>query len=253
MENRLSVLDDSCIPSLFKVYDTENELEQNEVSEVKIKNMTFIVRIAEDDFNIEKKTLFATHIWNGAKILSTYLVDNVMDRIRGNTVLELGAGVGIPSMTCHLLSASFVCASDYPSNSVINNLTQNIKTNCIHSKANKTDILVVPYAWGNPPNELLSINQGTTYDIVIASECLWHHSQHECLIQSVKSVIRVGGWLILSFSHHIPGLEASDLGFFELATAAGFEVMKVSTVPSTTMWSEKPTDIFIYELIYKAV
>lgn len=237
------------IHSIFQPGQSE-EHEQNDF-EVSISDLKLTVRCAEDDFNVEKKTLFATFIWNGATVLSNYLVENMKERIHGHSVLELGAGAGVPSIICHNLSASLVCASDYPSNSVISNLIHNVNINCICSKSHEGEIVVVPYGWGNPPDELISVNYGDNYDVVIASECLWHHVQHAILLQTVTNVIREGGCFLLSFSHHIPGLEASDLQFFELAREVGFDVVKQTSVMSTSMWSGKPTDIFIYELLYR--
>jgi hypothetical protein len=54
---------------------------------------------AEDDFNKEKKTLFATHIWNGSTVLANYIIDHVgIDTVATASVVELGAGAGLPSM-----------------------------------------------------------------------------------------------------------------------------------------------------------
>lgn len=55
---------------------------------------------AEDDFNKEKKTLFATHIWNGSTVLANYIIDELSGDISNASVVELGAGAGLPSMLC---------------------------------------------------------------------------------------------------------------------------------------------------------
>jgi hypothetical protein len=56
---------------------------------------------AEDDFNKDKKTLFATHIWNGSTVLANYIIDHIgSDVVASSSVVELGAGAGLPSMLC---------------------------------------------------------------------------------------------------------------------------------------------------------
>lgn len=51
--------------------------------------------------------------------------------MKGKTVLELGAGGGLPSLVCALNGASQVVVTDYPDADLIENLHYNI-TNCSH-------------------------------------------------------------------------------------------------------------------------
>jgi hypothetical protein len=41
-----------------------------EIHQVDILSHHFVVTTAEEDFNPEKKTLFATKLWEGAKVIS---------------------------------------------------------------------------------------------------------------------------------------------------------------------------------------
>jgi predicted nicotinamide N-methyase len=70
--------------------DTEEELIYQEE---KIGPYSFFLKVAEDDFNAEKKTLFATVIWFGARTLSSYLTVDKKEKIKGRSVIELGAGM----------------------------------------------------------------------------------------------------------------------------------------------------------------
>ena len=88
------------------------------------------------------------------------------------------------------LGASFVCASDYPSTAVIENLKTNINLNF-----GEVDLIAVEeHIWGSDTHNLISINNGRKYDILVASECLWKHEQvednaliHRLLINKVNS------------------------------------------------------------------
>jgi nicotinamide N-methyltransferase len=49
--------------------------------------------------------------------------------VKGKTVLELGAGGGLPSLVCAINGASQVVVTDYPDAELIENLRYNI-THC---------------------------------------------------------------------------------------------------------------------------
>ena len=49
--------------------------------------------------------LWGHHLWNAGRVISGYLERNAQRLVRGKTVLELGAGAGLPSLTCALRGA----------------------------------------------------------------------------------------------------------------------------------------------------
>ena len=65
------------------------------------------VWVAENEFNQQKKTLFATHIWPGSRTLAKHVINN-RSLVEGKSVLEFGAGAGIPSMAAKHVGAHFV-------------------------------------------------------------------------------------------------------------------------------------------------
>jgi EEF1A N-terminal glycine/lysine methyltransferase len=242
---------------MFGEYAAEVE-EDNPLQEETVGPFKVLFRIAEDDFNKEKKTLFATMVWSGARILSTFLVTDHSDRIRGSSVVELGAGVGLPSLICHKLGAKRVCSTDYPAPTVLATLLENVLRNaendavsdCRSSSeiAPRDDLHVLGYLWGEDPSEVLSFNGGQQYDVAIASECLWRHETHILLAKSLGLIVRPGGLAFISFSHHIPGLEENDLKFFEIAREFGFDVESTHTFDVPRMWSDKIAPLFLYVL-----
>jgi predicted nicotinamide N-methyase len=108
---------------------------------------------------------------------------------------------------------------------------------------------VVGHIWGESVTDLLCFNSDQRYDFVLAAECLWHHSSHSALIQSIKAVLRPGGTLLITFSHHVPGCEAVDLGFFALAAQQGLRVVHNESFTAPHMWREQEATIFLYELL----
>eukprot|EP01038_Epipyxis_sp_PR26KG_P015008 gene15008-20193_t len=199
---------------------------------------TFRLVVAPNDFNKDKKCLFATMIWQGSILLSEFLNQrSIVDiYIKGNSIIEFGSAAGLPSLTCHQNFAKLVCASDYPANEVINNLKLNIlnnkkindisvmSTNDSRSDASDGIIEVIPHIWGESVEELITVNNGNCYDVVIAAECLWNHNSHQVFLNSINSVLKPRGYLFISYSHHIPGLENEDLNFFKLASQLGIHI-----------------------------
>lgn len=72
-------------------YDDNDDEKEEEMMEIEITpTISIKLRTAEDEFNKEKKTLFATHLWNASRVLSKYLVEHVGLDISLNSVIELG-------------------------------------------------------------------------------------------------------------------------------------------------------------------
>lgn len=152
------------------------EEEDEEIQHIRVGDLSFEVKIPEAEWNDEKKTLFATMVWNGAKSLGHYLIQNARDKVVNRRVLEFGAGVGIPSLVCHSLGATFVCVSDYPTEHILSVIQHNILLNT-KNQSEECPMDVVGYKWGSPVECLIEKNGHHLYDLIIASECLWRHEQ----------------------------------------------------------------------------
>lgn len=67
----------------------------------------------------------AHHLWNGSRVISDYFQDHP-DEVRGRSVLELGAGAGLPSLMAAVLGASRVVMTDYPDVEIVQTMWKNI-------------------------------------------------------------------------------------------------------------------------------
>lgn len=67
----------------------------------------------------------AHHLWNGARVLAEYLEAHPRE-VRGKTVLELGAGAGLPSLVGAVLGARCVLMTDYPDVDIVQTMWRNI-------------------------------------------------------------------------------------------------------------------------------
>jgi EEF1A N-terminal glycine/lysine methyltransferase len=220
--------------------------DEEDFTVIQCGDFTLRIYTAENDFNPGKKTLFATYIWSGSRVMADYLVNTKRDEIVNSSILELGSGTGIPSLICGKIGASLVCASDYASPLVLSTLNQNIQVNGL-----EMIVKMKEHIWATNIEELLIVNNHQKYDIVLASECLWKHEIHTDLLTSIIGSIKPCGKLIISYSHHIPGLEAQDDHFLTLAEEKGFVIRQQLTIPAPHMWtSEKLNNVFIIEFEY---
>jgi EEF1A N-terminal glycine/lysine methyltransferase len=151
----------------------------------------------------------------------------------------LGAGAGVPGLVCALRGASVVVSTDFPDADLIDNLRWNM-THC-SLLPNPQSMHVEGYVWGQYPGKLLKwVEEVETsanghgqnrlgFDLVLLSDLVFNHSEHEKLIQSVqKTLKRVPDARALAFfTPHRVWLLKEDMNFFELAKKSGFEVKKV--------------------------
>jgi nicotinamide N-methyltransferase len=211
--------------------EDEEDVQSFELSE---RNLRIQLTTAENEFNAAKKTLFATYVWSGSKVIVDYLAneENSRELVVDKTVLELGAGAGLPSLFCAKLAAKRVCAADYPSSNVIMNLRRNVVRNGLTA-----NVSVREHIWGEDVSPLLKANGGEQFDVVVASECLWRHECHSALLTTVLNALKPGGYLVLTYSHHIPGLEKDDDNFLALADQAGLQILSTTKALAPNMWN----------------
>ena len=172
---------------MFSTLFADPAADEEEDSEASGRNIIvsntyeFNLNVADDEFNANKKSLFATFIWSGSIKLAEKLVE-YKDSINGRSVLEFGAAAGLPSLVCGRLSAELVCSSDYPSKSVIDVLRRNIDVNTKHTRCgtgdngkfgrDTTEYHIVEHIWGEDASPLKMANHNRKYDIILAAECL---------------------------------------------------------------------------------
>jgi EEF1A N-terminal glycine/lysine methyltransferase len=189
--------------------------------------------------------LWGHHLWNAGRVISTYL-ESQASLIKGRTVLELGAGAGLPSLVCAILGAKTVVVTDFPDPDLIENIRYNIE----HCQAPTTvgdpiDIQRVAttegYLWGANPAPLLAhispINNthltteetSSGFDILILADLLFNHSEHAKLIATVQQTLlhSPSSRAFVFFTPYRPWLLEKDLAFFDLAREAGLDVEKV--------------------------
>ena len=197
--------------------------------------------------------------------------------MKDQTVLELGAGAGLPSLVCVVLGARKVVASDYPDAALVENLQKNIdglegagdRVGDARGEGGKR-IVAEGYCWGADPGVLFSHlaspsssrpSQHAGFDVLILADLLFNHSEHGKLVSTVESTLKksADAKALVFFTPYRPWLYGKDMAFFDLVRERGFIVEKVlEEKMEKVMFEEDPGDeelrrtVFGYVVRWKA-
>lgn len=190
------------------------------------------------------------HLWNAGRTIADHLEQHSTALVANKTVLELGAGAGLPSLVCALNGASTVVVSDYPDADLIDNLQYNIDTCALLPQPAR--VFAEGFLWGAGTERLLkhlSAAEGKDgeeqhgFDVLILADLLFNHSEHGRLIATVQQTLKrtAEARALVFFTPYRPWLLQKDLAFFDLARQAGFVVEQIlKTVMDKVMFEEDP-------------
>lgn len=211
----------------------------------------------------------AHHLWNGARVISNYFETNP-DVVRGKTVLELGAGAGLPSIVAAVLGAKKVVMTDYPDNDIVEVMWKNVdgcdllpppQTSSNGNDDENADehdegkeggsqqrnLIAKGYIWGYSAAPLLAeLPEGhAKFDILILADLLFRHTEHGHLLDTIRDTLgkTPESKAFVFFTSYRPWLRHKDLAFFDLARERGFVVDKVlERVMERPMFEDDPGD-----------
>ena len=167
-------------------------------------------------------------LWNAGRTLATHLESNASSLIHGKTILELGAGAGLPSLVSAIHGAKHVVVTDYPDAELVENLQWNVDHCALLPQAR--NIEAKGYLWGAETDKLVAgLPSGEDrFDILILADLLFNHSEHRKLVASVQQMLKRSpeAKALVFFTPYRPWLLPNDLAFFDLVKEAGFEVDK---------------------------
>lgn len=210
--------------------------------------------------------LEAHHLWNGARAAAAHFEAHPGE-VAGRTVLELGAGAGLPSLVAAALGARRVVVTDYPDPDLVENMWRNVRgcDGLIPRRKRRArrdgagsgsgdgeddedgelPIVACGYVWGADPKEVLGYLDGWEevedekeeggegrargFDVLILADLLFRHAEHGKMIRSIQQTLKKTreSKAFVVFTSYRPWLQHKDLAFFDLARESGFEVEKI--------------------------
>lgn len=125
---------------------------------------------------------YYAELWPSAEALGHHLVQTY-STLSGKRVIELGCGLGLPSILCGKLGADVTATDFHPHNEAY--FKQNAADN---------DLTTIDYRqmdWSSP-------KLSTRFDIVIGSDLLYESQQIESLTRCIHAILKPGGTVILA-------------------------------------------------------
>ena len=261
--------------------DNDNDDAENHSStsptKVEVGSMSFLVQQPPD-----KGTLFAHQVWSGSRLLAQYVLDHPQ-LVQNMSTIEFGAGTALPSLAALKNGSKFTVITDYPDEDMLQAIRETVghNWNTLYTQSSadgpllEDRVVVAGHEWGtctkaiqqqvtmaqqniqtteeddddDDDNENGTIRSDTMtsslFDVALLSECLWNHSLHEKLAASLNALLHpTHGIAILTYAHHIPGLEEQDDSFFTFCQEQyGFQTLHQHTLTHTMpyMWDSTKT------------
>ncbi|KAL6709377.1 hypothetical protein ACN47E_001784 [Coniothyrium glycines] len=102
--------------------------------------------------------------------------------MEGETVLELGAGVGLGGIVSALSGAKEVTITDYPAESILDTIRANVAKNV--PEDTRSVVSIQGHLWGTQDAPFES-EHAQRYTRILAADCLWMPWEHENLAKSM--------------------------------------------------------------------
>ncbi|KAH7418183.1 putative methyltransferase-domain-containing protein [Cadophora sp. MPI-SDFR-AT-0126] len=193
----------------------------------------------------DSRKLFSHFLWNAGVQLAEFIEEgrSILGAdgqeegreewsVKGQRVLELGAGTGLAGLMAGLESAEKVVISDYPALEVLKNISANVERNIKPRKAKSptaiADVEIQGHEWGELDDAFSVENKGT-FDKILVADCLWMPWQHKNLLKSISWFLKDGegrAWVVAGFH---TGREKMR-GFYEK------EALKEADLETVKIW-----------------
>lgn len=202
----------------------------------------------------KRHSLWGHRLWNAAKYLVKRMDERLID-VRGKSVIELGAGLGVPSLVAYRNGASLTVVTDYPDTDLLDVIALNVASNCtadlidadvraeLGAAALPTRCITEPLLWGKKEHidKVLSYTPGGSgFDIVILSDVLFNHVCNDDLADTLTQLLskssQACGYCV--FSHHRAYKQLHDFEFFDMCVRRGLAFQQIDEQDYPMMFPE---------------
>jgi len=164
-------------------------------------------------------------VWNSCLLL-TRLLDALTKQspkwLENKTVVELGCGVGLASISAAKLGATRVLATDGNVN-VIELAKQNVNRNQVGDIVETTTL-----QWGF----LDAVDYANVADVVIGSDLTYNSGSWRVLAETLSTILKPGGIVVyLTLGHAAFNVDGELNGFLSVVQSEGFEIVGEGSSP----------------------
>ncbi|XP_031491846.1 uncharacterized protein LOC116258685 [Nymphaea colorata] len=181
---------------------------------------------APPDSDASSSAPVGASLWDCAIVLAHYLPSVPL---AGKSVVELGAGTGLPGLTAAKLGSSRVVLTDLPE--LIPGLRRNVEANELVD-----GVEVRPLRWGDEGD---CSALGPPFDVVLMSDLLYNVSAAPGLCQSIRALSDAQTLILLSYE-----LRAGTTECFQVLRRAGFRWRKIGSEDLHPVWQSEDIGIF---------
>ncbi|KAK0544298.1 hypothetical protein OC846_006128 [Tilletia horrida] len=157
------------------------------------------------DVHAKSTHLFAHHQWDSGVLLARMIASSSTDAIgadsdslrypaadvRAQSVVELGAGTGLPGLVSSLLDAQTVLITDYDDPALITTISSNVKAVCPGRSPSVIEAKGLTWNTRQHIDAALSKTQEAEgFSRVLAADTLWVSSAHVALLQTMRALLR---------------------------------------------------------------
>ena len=142
-----------------------------------------------EEYTTSQPQQYWAQVWPSAVALAQRLLEEDEKILRAKAVLELGCGLGVASIAAALQGARVVDATDIEENA-LKYCAANAKLNEIEEDVFRT----AAFDW----HEVAPPGGQSTYDVVLAADCVYDEEAPALLSQVLHSTVAVGGRVLLT-------------------------------------------------------
>ena len=216
-----------------------------------IPQTSHIITLTDGDTH---HSLWGNLLWNSS-IEAAKHVQNLKS-LPSLTVLELGAGLGLPSIVAAKLGAKKVVVTDYPDHELLSNLRANVNRNLAQNAQGQ--IFVQGLLWGNSAqiSKVRKEVSESRFDIIIISDLIFNHVCHHDLALSIMELLKIDGKCICTYAHHVPRRMQNDMDFFKVIEKYHLYAYEPSVIDFTLATEEdrereQTSLVYSREIIFK--
>ncbi|KAI0792016.1 hypothetical protein C8Q75DRAFT_615811 [Abortiporus biennis] len=227
-------------PFSFSYFSSTGSSEQHSSDESSAVQTARQINLTVPETQANNWSLHASSIWVASLYIANHLSDlqipehinrkRLDEPTRPLDILELGASSGLPSI---LIAREYqdvsIVASDYPDETLIQSLTDNITRNGAENRCR-----AIPYAWGEDTSILLRAihdhNERITeagFDLIIAADTLWNPSLHKPFLDTLTSALAKSDHARIVLVAGLHTGRYTIQGFLDLLPTVGLELSNV--------------------------